>query len=504
MRNRILASIPCALLLACSGGDDGNQFGTGTDAGNDTSVGDTNVDAPADTPSDTPADVAADTDTAVETGDDVPADATDAETDTGGSGFDEAAIFYECDEDSDCGQFTGRDQICVRNVCVVPPTVPAFVSDDEGDQPIDYEDVPPVTGCYENGEIYVPAGDNRNVALVGKVERFGSGPTTEGLCMTLYDETTLLPWLVNSECNLLAEADEAQYIGCFQLDPCRCIEHFDGVTDLNEVMVEGAEAAMRAAGTPMAIDDVESCFAFIGFCDGIEDAETKAACTARVRANGLDPTRESLVFGHVRTTEDVEDSMLDEPEGTSLYRFEGVPTNWRYAVKVSGRENRWRDTWEYGQFTRGDLVRDDDTIHIDATAVSAGAWATIPPAVGLAGGIDDTHGAVAGAIRDCGTDERNPWSIVHATVGISFNQGSVLSYFNGNPDDPLPNPARIDTNALGQYAAIDLPPGPNRVAPIICVDDCSDRANFVFAGAKNVFQTPKSVIIATFEGYFDF
>ena len=43
----------------------------------------------------------------------------------------------------------------------------------------------------------------------------------------------------------------------------------------------------------------------------------------------------------------------------------------------------------------------------------------------------------------------------------------------------------------------------NRVAPIICVDDCSNRENFVFAGGQNVFQTPKSVIIATFEGFFE-
>lgn len=501
MRNHRFAALSFALLFAsaCSDSGDGNQFGTGEDVGQDTAtdtVEDTATDAGQDTTSD------AGQDTTTDTVEDSTADAVE-DTDAGGGGFDEAAVFYECDVDDDCEQFNGKDQICVRNVCVVPPTAPAYMSDDEGNEAVEYEDEAPETACFDGDQIYEPAGEDREITLVGTVERFGSGPTTEGLCLTIYDETALLPWLVNSECNLLAEEDEEEYIGCFQLDPCRCIEHFDGVTDLNEVMIDGAESAMDAAGNAMDIDSVEACFSFIGYCDGIEDADMKADCVARVHANGLTDEVDSLVHSFTRTTEDVEDSMLDEPEGTSLYELENVPTNWRYATKVSGRENRWRDTWEYGHFTRGDMVREDGTLSIDGTAVSAGAWATIPPAVGLAGGIDDTHGAVAGVIRDCGTDERNPWAIVHATVGISFNQGSVLSYFNGNPDDRLPNPARVDTNVLGTFAAIDLPPGPNRVAPIICVGECSSREDYVFAGAKNVFQTPKSVIIATFEGYFD-
>ena len=471
-------SLPLSALLAiaaCS--DDDPSSDTGVDVGE------------ADTVTDSAVDTAADTST----------DAT-SDADTGEPEYDEAAIFYECDTDDECED----PQICVSNVCVIPPTAAAYLSDDEGDQPEEFEGMNPSLDCYLNDALFEPAGETRPITLVGKVERFGSGPTTEGLCVTLYDETTLLPWLVNSECNLLSDDndDEDLYIGCFELDPCRCDEHFAGTTDLNEVMIEGAEAAMDEAGTPLAIDSLNNCYSFIGYCDGIEDSAAAETCRDRIRTNGLSEV-DSLVFGSVRTTEDLEDSELEDPEGTSLYEFSNVSTNWRFAVKVSGRANRWRDTWEYGLFTRGDVVRDDDTIRIDATAVSAGAWATIPPAVGLAGGIDDTHGAVAGVIRDCGGDDRNPWSIVHATVGISFDENSVLAYFNGNPDDRLPFPGRTDTNVLGTYAAIDLPPGPNRVAPVICTGDCTDREDYVFAGGKNVFQTPKSVIIATFEGTFD-
>ena len=478
MRRLVLPLGALLALSACS--DDNPSEDTGVDVGETDSGTDTTSDTVADTPTDS---------------------ADDA--DTGEPGYDEAAIFYECDTDDECEAVNEQEQICVRNVCVIPPTSAAYLSDDEDDQPEEHEDMEPSLDCYLNDALFEPAGETGPTTLVGKVERFGSGPTTEGLCVTLYDETTLLPWLVHSECNLLADDnDEELYIGCFELDPCRCEEHFAGTTDLNEVMLEGAEAAMEAAGTPMDLDSLDSCYSFIGYCDGIEDGDIADGCRARVQANGLSDV-DSLVLGSVRTTEDLEDSELEDPEGTSLYEFPNVSTNWRFAVKVSGRANRWRDTWEYGLFTRGDLVREDDTLRIDATAVSAGAWATIPPAVGLAGGIDDTHGAVAGVIRDCGGDDRNPWSIVHATVGISFNESSVLAYFNGNPDDRLPFPGRTDTNVLGTYAAIDLPPGPNRVAPVICTGDCADREDYVFAGGKNVFQTPKSVIIATFEGTFD-
>lgn len=463
-------------------------------------IGDTGTTT--DTAEDTSEDTSEDT-VAPDTGADTSEDATDVGEDTVEEpAFDEAAIFYECDDDSECEPSQGQEQICVRNVCVVPPTTGAFLSNDEGDEPEEHEELAPSVDCYLDGSLYEPAGETKDVTLVGIVERFGSGPTTEGLCVTLYDESALLPWLVNSECNLLADEDDELYIGCFELDPCRCQENFDGTTDLNEIMIEGAEAAMDAAGTPLRINSLDTCYSFIGYCAGIEDSNEADACRARVATNGL-AELDSLVLGSVRTTEDLVDSALEDPEGTSLYEFPDVSTNWRFAVKVSGRANRWRDTWEYGLFTRGDLVREDDTLRIDATAVSAGAWATIPPAVGLAGGIDDTHGAVAGVIRDCGGADRNPWSIVHATVGISFNDSSVLAYFNGNPDDRLPFPGRTNTNVLGTYAAIDLPPGPNRVAPVICTGDCTDREDYIFAGAKNVFQTPKSVIIATFEGTFD-
>ncbi|MFT6627345.1 MAG: hypothetical protein ACJA1R_000601 [Flavobacteriales bacterium] len=429
---------------------------------------------------------------------------TDAEEDGGEPQvFDIAATFYSCSSDDECPEIAGNPQICVSNVCALPPERQATLSNDEGTAPIDATDIAVQPGCFQDGGLLVPAGEDTYIAVTGKLERFGSGPPTTGLCITIYEEDTLLPWLVNNDCNALVDEEDDAYIGCWQLDPCRCEEHFgDDPNTVNESLVDAANEGLDAADeTAFDVEDLNTCFAFIGYCDAINDAGLQTACVDRLRRTSL-ANSDTLIFGYTRSTDDLEDQALDEPEGTSLFTIDGIPTNTRFAFKVSGRENRWRDTWEYGLFARGDVVADGQ-FNSNANVVSDGAWRTIPPAVGRAN-VDDRNGALAGVVRDCGGEGRNPWAIVSATVGIAFSQGSVLAYFNGNPDNRLPAPAQTDTNVLGTFAAIDLPAGPNRVAPIICTGDCSNRENLVLAGGKNVFQTPKSVIIATFEGYFTF
>lgn len=428
-------------------------------------------------------------------------DATaDAETDASLT-FDEAAVFFECERDDDCTPFGDREQLCVERVCVIPPTTSAQLADDEADDPTLEPDATIALGCYEGASLYEPAGEDALVTVDGVLERFGSGPPTTNLCVTLYDEDVLLPWMVRHECNGLAEdADDDDYVGCWQLDPCRCDEHFgDAPTSVNQPLVDAANVGLEEAERTLRVEDLASCYAYVGWCDAIDDDALRATCAERVSDLSLSSAT-NLVLGSTRSVDDPVDREREEPEGTSLFSIDNVPTNVRVTIKVSGREVRWRDTWEYGLFTRGDLVV-DGVFRTDANVVSDGAWETIPPAVGRPN-ADDRNGAVAGVVRDCGAEARNPWAIVHATVGIAFNQGSVLAYFNGNPDDRLPLPSRVDTNLLGTFAAIDLPAGPNRVAPVICAGDCTDRDNLVFAGGKNVFQTPKSVIIATFEGYF--
>ncbi len=515
MRTHLLYALPFALAAAaCS--DSGNGL-TPVDSGT--------PDTTADATDDTSGDVAVDT-TPTDVTDDG-SGAGDAGTDTStdaGTGINEAEYFFACEDDSECVFPDGQPRICVNHVCVIPPRNAANLAE-EWDEPnpnpdgddnltIGYVEERPEEpidlSCYTDGSIYAPVEGPASATLTGIVERFGSGPPTTGLCVTTYDEGLLLPWLINLECNGLADDPslEVEFAQCFQLDPCRCDELYADEDDGTiEDMKDSLLFAVDEAGGELEIGSLAQCYAAIGYCDAIEPGADRDACVARVRALSLDADAETLILGHTRSVENPDNA------DAGLYTLADFPVNFRFAFKVSGRENRWRDTWEYGLFTRGDLVR-DGVVTIDSNAVSAGAWRTIPPAVGFPGGISDRNGAVAGAIRDCGSSSRTdrngdadptPWNIVHGTVGIAFLDADTrLAYFNGNPNNKLPQPGRVDTDPLGLFAAINLPPGPNRVSPIICTENCGPDAagepSYVLAGGRNVFQTPKSVIIATFEG----
>jgi hypothetical protein len=490
-----LALLCTAPLAACS------DTATDTSGGSDTSTdtADTSTDTADTSTGDADSDTSSDS-----SGTDTESDTSG--TDTGGdTRYDIPTIYFECNSDAECPPVAGSDQRCINNVCLIAATQPAALADDDSFEPL--SSAPNVT-CYESEEGFFSAGETGpEVAKVrGQVERFGSGSQPVNLCVSIYDETLLLPFLYLSECRLLEDdSDTDPFIKCFQLDACRCDAAF-GESPPTEVtaMVDAAEAALAAAeADDTSIDSKDECYGFIGYCSAITDPAIKAACEQRLVDNGLatEPSP-TLIFGHTISGPDPV-----EPDNTELGYFETtqeVPTNTRVAFKVSGRESRWRDTWEYGLFTASDLAV-DGFVNIGANTVSDGAWRTIPPAVGLAGGIDDTHGAIAGTIRDCGdptrVDADRPQRIVNATVGISFDGDSKLSYFNGNPNDTLPLPGRAATNTDGTYAAIDLPSGPNRISPIICKPGttCSGADDFVQAGTRNVFQTPKSIIIATFE-----
>ena len=459
-----------------------------------------------------------DTGTVADTGADA-ADTSDGsgQADTGGSGevdtgadttepegYDIARIYFECQATAECppDPTTGASQRCINNVCLIPAAEPATLA--EEDQFLPLTDAPNVD-CYgDEASFFAPGAGDPTARLRGNVQRFGSGSQPINLCVSHYDETLLLPFLYFSECRALETDDEAAFIACFQLDACRCDNAF-GATPPSEAteMVAAAEAALLKAGAAdPVIDSLDKCYGFIGNCAQITDPAVKSACEQRLVDNALAEGPATLIYSHTISVADPTNPTNDE-EGYYETTAE-VPTNTRVAVKVSGRESRWRDTWEYGLFTPADLKNAEGFIRLGANTVSDGAWRTIPPAVGLAGGIDDTHGGIAGTIRDCGDPNRaltSPQRIVNATVGISFDGDSKLSYFNGNPNDTLPLPGRTATNSDGTYAAIDLPSGPNRVSPIICRPGttCSSDADFVNAGTRNLFQTPKSIVITSFE-----
>jgi hypothetical protein len=392
-------------------------------------------------------------------------------------------------------------------VCIQPPQAAATLVQEidtpEDDGTISTELVPRPEvaldfSCYSDGSLTSRPAGPATATLNGIVERFGSGPGTEGLCVSVYNEDALLPWLKDSECFGI-QSDEEAFVACFQLDACRCDSFYDNDDDGEiELMINSANDALAAGGSDLEISDLNTCYTYLGNCVGIEDAAARSACEARVQDRSGVATASSLMFGHTISTEN--------PDGTEFATFSipNMPTNQRFAFKTSGREIRWRDAWEYGLYSRADLVV-DGAIRIDTNAVSASTWQTIPPAVGFTRGIADTNGAVAGAIRDCGVQgERRPFNVQHATAGFAFlTETTRLAYFNGNPNNQLPEQALVDSNTDSLFAAINLPPGPNRVATMACTANCVPGDGipvYVSIGARNVFQTPKSVIIATFEG----
>jgi hypothetical protein len=318
------------------------------------------------------------------------------------------------------------------------------------------------------------------VTVEGSIAKFGTGGKTVDLCVTFYNQARLLEDFL-AKCQGIDDADERYQ--CFRADPCRCEEENEGD--------QGA---------------IDECFAGIGYCNGIQDAGLKAECQQTYAYDGdnadRDPSIEStLIYGHTVSFDVPE----DDEEGH--FAVSGIPISTELVVKVSGREQRWVDTYEFGAIIREARDGDDGRVaRADGNVISLGAWRTIPGTALVPGGIQDGNGAVAGRLYDCGMEGRSVEAdgqtrdasgylgIENGTVGL-LNDATRITYFNGNPNDTLPQPNRVTTDGLGLYAAIDVPGGPNRVSTAIYYD-----GELINVGARDLFLPPMSVGIVTFEG----
>lgn len=442
------------------------------------------------------------------TANDVPTDG-DVGTDTS-TGPVTPGTYAACSSDGECD--TANGESCLSNVCIKPPTDPSHLAVELPDSRggvIDFTDMIPEVECYVDGNGVDPnegttaPPDGQTVTVHGDIERFGDGPPTFDICVTFYDEERLLDYFDNSECNALDIGDER--IACFRRDPCRCDDE----------------------------SDPAACHAEIGNCnfEGLSTAQ-KDACMAEFGG--------PVVYGYGKSEcEDGTGTAVGcRDEGVKfIFRVPNIPVNTPLAVKSSGLEARWVDTFEYGAVMPWSKAKTDtpdpntgqtDTLSYQANVIAIGAWDSIPTTAGLPFPIDkQTSGAVAGIIKDCGMAGRrtvNPndanddvpeiedaTPIVHGTVG--FTQSPLaLTYFNGNPDDSLPKPGRVDSNSLGVYAALGIPYGKNRVgvrvdlpsAPEgVSCGPCEGGVCPCSAGSRRVFVPPFSVVIATFEGTFN-
>jgi hypothetical protein len=394
-------------------------------------------------------------------------DAGDAEDETGPS-FE--SLFVECEDATAC---SAANHLCHQGTCVRRPTVEAELWREESNDYVPV-DGPPDFSCWvtptELGENDPPV-----ARIEGNVDLFGPSQATRNLCVTAYDEALLLHWLVwldANVCGSLLNVDtrrQEPYVNCFALDPCRC----------NDAVFTGRR--------PPAGDSVEACYAEIGYCAGIEDAGLQARC----RGNVLERTglaADTLIYGFT-----VSQEYEPNPSRTEgVYGLGGVPTNTRMVMKVSGSMTRWRDTYEYGALIPADTVNESGVARFDVNVIGDGAWDTIPLSAGIPEPTPRQNVAIAGVVRDC--SENNNQQVLGAQVGLTVDAVKI-AYFNGSASDTLPSPGQGYTNRDGVYAAISAPAGPNRVSAAAL-----QQGVVVSAGLRDIFATPYSVILATFEG----
>ena len=348
--------------------------------------------------------------------------------------------------------------LCVKGVCLVEPMEDATIAHEYDDGAMELDE-PPNISCWES-PLTAPEGEHTTVRVTGDVDRFGPGSKTKNVCITFYNYHLFLDFFAASDCDSLVNDEDI--IACYGKDPCRC-------DDL------GGES------------EIQSCYMEIGYCKGIIDSGTAEEC--RTTYGG------SVVVGYGLS--------VDSGSSRGIFSVDDIPTNKKLAVKASGSTMKWIDSYEYGAYMRRDkvgIVDEIPTINWDANIISTAAWNTIPSTAGLPAGMQNMNGAIAGQARDCGLqnhpeyEDRGPEALVHATVGL-VQDATLTAYFNGNPDDTLPQPGRIDTNLLGTYAALDMESGLNRVSVAVSID-----GQIINAGFRDVFMPPHSVAICTFEG----
>ena len=193
-----------------------------------------------------------------------------------------------------------------------------------------------------------------------------------------------------------------------------------------------------------------------------------------------------------------------------IFAVEDVPLNTPLILRTRAvnpaNSNGWHDayTWdvvllsthldEKGEGNQPSKYIGKDTVRFNPTIVGEGQWQLVPSTIGVVGGIYEGDGVIGGRIRDCGTQDRRSWPILDAKVGFGV-QPEGLSYFNDSELDPVPAKNRTTTNIIGRYAAVGVPPGPNRVAVTGRVDGTVRSL-----GSADVYVIPNALVIVSLPG----
>jgi hypothetical protein len=186
-----------------------------------------------------------------------------------------------------------------------------------------------------------------------------------------------------------------------------------------------------------------------------------------------------------------------------FYAIENVPTETPLLVRTSGNPEFWRELYTFNILipneevesgAAGDLCTeapDGMRWEYRARILSRSDYNSIPLTAGLPSGVPSGNGGVAGEVHDCDNVR-----LEFAQVATNPN-AEILTFFNDNPSNPLPDRSRVEgTSLLGLYAALNLPTGPVDVAAVGRLED----GTVVSLGWYRARIFPDAVSVVTFRG----
>jgi hypothetical protein len=366
-----------------------------------------------------------------------------------------------CKTEGDCGTGAG----CVDGVCVSKPTPAqvAVISDPDNDNLPATE--PISLGCVGKSvedEIKGLTGPT-TVTMWGRVDRFGAGPLTADVEVAVFKLADFHP----EACAGISDTDLQD--ACYASDKV-------GQPLAKAVSVDPDKAAAVGLDVKSKVKAGEQCEKHLD-CPGGYECRKDSANGGKTCA---------ALHG--------------------VYAVENVPTNTRLVLRVRKTKPNadWHDSYLWDIMLFSNNVDDPkglqpskyvgkDTYRVNPTIVGQGQWELVPHTMGF-DDIQDGHGVIGGRIRDCGTDKRGGWAIHNARIGIGV-PGQGLAYFNNEEDAPVPDKLVSATDALGRYAAVDIPGGANRVASSVLID-----GKVVPLGHQDVYVVPNALMIVSLPG----
>lgn len=181
-------------------------------------------------------------------------------------------------------------------------------------------------------------------------------------------------------------------------------------------------------------------------------------------------------------------------EQFGLYEISGIPLDVPLIIRTTATssESQWHDTWLFNVVLHSGRVV-EGRVQYDAQIVSEGQWQLTTNSVGLPD-IAPENGAIGGRIRDCAGTRDVSWPIADVRLGLA-NPGRSIVYFNDLEDDTVPLIDRESTDIIGRFAALDVPPGWNRMAGAARVD-----GEIVSIGGVPVYVIPGALSIVSWPG----